>query len=290
MGALIAMKYPTKLFLKAADHTYVQCGSGRKAWGCWGGKSGGAAFNNGTGSTQRADAIAEPNERAGITCYLINGVCHQAANRILLPAGIIVSGARGYAVSSAMFGTYGKMGVNHLPCYAPFNQRVGVTGDLPECLAPGVRLGPREVIVSEAEKKYLSSVRQAYKRLDVRGGSLFDTIGLQIDLFERQVRFSLGEDIGAAAGKLRFVKESLELRHHQLIEVFRNKELSPTEFVVLFNALTLQFQDEIASSINKSQYKKLFALASDERVLLADPVAVKFAFGEKTATEVYGQL
>lgn len=66
----------------------VACGTLGKVWGCWGGKTGGTALRRAPGSTLRADRIAEPDERAGITCYLINGVCHQAANRILLPAGI----------------------------------------------------------------------------------------------------------------------------------------------------------------------------------------------------------
>ena len=140
MGTLIAKKYPTKLFLKAADHTYVECSTGGKAWSCWGGKTGGTAFNSGTGSTRRADAIAESNEHAGITCYLVNGVCHQAANRILVSAGILVSTARGYALSQAVFGTYGRAGV--WPCSAPFNQQVGVTGDLPECSAAASPAGP----------------------------------------------------------------------------------------------------------------------------------------------------
>ena len=88
MGILVAKRYPTKLFLKLADHTYVECGTGKKAWGCWGGKTGGTALRQAPGSTKRADRIAQTDEKANIKCYLINGVCHQAANRILLPAGI----------------------------------------------------------------------------------------------------------------------------------------------------------------------------------------------------------
>jgi hypothetical protein len=133
MGTLVAKKYPTKLFANAADHTYVECSNGARGWSCWGSKTGGTAFNSGAGSTNRADSIAEPNERAGITCYLINGVCHQAANRILLPAGILVSAARGYSVSSAIFGPYGRAGL--WPCSALFNQYAGITGDLPGCMA-----------------------------------------------------------------------------------------------------------------------------------------------------------
>ena len=74
MGTLVAMHYPTVLAFGAADHTYVKCGTGGKAWSCWGGKTGGTVLRGASGSTSQADAIAEPNERAGVTCYLINGV------------------------------------------------------------------------------------------------------------------------------------------------------------------------------------------------------------------------
>ena len=83
MGVLIAKRYPAKLFANLADHTYVECGTGGR-WSCWGGKTGGTELRRATGSTQRADDIAGKNEKAGISCYLINGVCHQAANRIFL--------------------------------------------------------------------------------------------------------------------------------------------------------------------------------------------------------------
>jgi hypothetical protein len=135
MGTLIAKKYPTSLFAKAADHTYVECGTGAKGWGCWGGKAGGSAFRQGTGSTAQAAAIAQPNEKAGIRCYLVNGVCHQAANRILIPTGITVLGARGYQLSQLLYGTYGRLGV--FPCRSPFHQHPGVGGDLPECAVAG---------------------------------------------------------------------------------------------------------------------------------------------------------
>ena len=74
MGQLIAWHYRTTLFAKLADHTYVTCGDRGKAWSCWGGKQGGTILRQGTGSTEQANAIAGTNERAGITCYLIN-VC-----------------------------------------------------------------------------------------------------------------------------------------------------------------------------------------------------------------------
>ena len=58
MGTIIAVKYPTKLFLKFFDHTYVMCGTGKVRWPCWGGSTGGTAFRRASASTMRAALIA----------------------------------------------------------------------------------------------------------------------------------------------------------------------------------------------------------------------------------------
>src|SRR5438270_1164190 len=201
MGTLVAMHYPTKLAFGAADHTYVMCGTGGTAWGCWGGKTGGTVLRSGSGSTSQADAIAEPNERAGITCYLINGVCHQAANRILFPAGIFVTGARGYGVSSALFGPYGRPRGPLGTCSAPFNQHTGVTGDLPACATPELGVKAAEGVRSPQEEAYLARVTQAYRQVDdlpleaarKPEGLLPD---FMVQLFDYQIEFKLGESLG----------------------------------------------------------------------------------------------
>lgn len=135
MGQLIAKRYRTSMMAYLADHTHVECGAG-KAWGCFGGTQNGQAINAGEGSTARANEIAEPNGKAGVGRYLIDGVCHQAANRILLPANRLVTNARGYWLFVAIFGTYGRSG---------FNMHPNVTGDLPECTAAksGIDISPR---------------------------------------------------------------------------------------------------------------------------------------------------
>ena len=293
MGLLIAKKYPTKLFLNAADHTYVECGNGGKAWGCWGGNTGGTAFNSGTGSTKRADCIAKPNERAGITCYLVNGVCHQAANRILLPAGILVSAARGYSVSSAIFGTYGRVGF--WLCSAPFDQCPGVTGDLPACLATksptpksGKALAPTLPLL-EGEDKHIRSIKQAYNKFDHLGATPLGAMKFHADLFDREVKFRLGEDLGKVAKELRLAKETVELNHRHMVEAFAHKKMLPAEFIKAFNNMTLKFQDDVASALNKTQYKKLLDLKRDEKVILADPDIIKKLYGEGTVNEVYAE-
>ena len=158
MGTLVAMRYATSLFADLADHTYVKCGTGAKAWSCWGGKTGGTELRRGVGSTNQADAIAESNERARISCYLINGVCHQAANRILFAASVTVRGARGYDVSEALFGTYGRPRGPFGTCRSPFNQNTGITGDMPQCT--DTRKGKRKAGL--ARPRHLSSGRAVH--------------------------------------------------------------------------------------------------------------------------------
>src|SRR5947208_2378474 len=88
------------------DHTYVESTCGLK-WGCFGRDGGGNLLASGTGSSIIADCLSQPNSEAGIS-YRKTGVCHQAANRILHPAGVTVANCRGYAVSVFRYNTYGK--------------------------------------------------------------------------------------------------------------------------------------------------------------------------------------
>jgi|GEM_PF-946533 hypothetical protein len=297
MGTLIAKKYPTKLFLKAADHTYVECSTGGKGWACWGGKSGGTAFNRGSGSTRRADAIAGSNERAGITCYLVNGVCHQAANRILVAAGVLVSAARGYALSQAVFGPYGRAG--NLPCSSVFNQHVGVTGDLAACTAVANPVATRaamantpKLVGSPADAAHIRSIKSMYNRVDPKALTAMDAIEFNIHVFERELSHRFGEALNNTSRQgLRLAKTAIETAHHQLSTDWVGQTMSPEEYIKTFNRLTDRFQDDCANALAKKPlYRRLLELDLDERVVLADPDAVDQAFGEGTARRVYGKL
>jgi len=89
------------------DHTYVTVGDVH--YGCWGGSKGGKVISKGTGKSKKASCMANYaciDGTAGIA-YGISGVCHQTANRILKPADITVSKAKGYAASTLMYNKYG---------------------------------------------------------------------------------------------------------------------------------------------------------------------------------------
>jgi hypothetical protein len=100
------------------DHTYAISHCGLR-WRCWGRSTGGKSICSGIGSSVVADCLSQRNSRARIL-YMITGVCHQTANRILHPAGVTVALASGYSVSVFRFGVYGLDGwPERFPCYAP---------------------------------------------------------------------------------------------------------------------------------------------------------------------------
>lgn len=294
MGTLVVMKYSTSMFGNLADHTYVQCGTGRKAWGCWGGKTGGTELRRSPGSTKRANAIAGPDERAGIKCYLINGVCHQAANRILLPASITVRGARGYDVSEALFGTYGRPRGPFGTCLSPFNQYLNMTGDLPECIETRAtrqkvtRKAPTQLTGERTrEHQYIKGVLAIYgkderKLRSARGLIGPDLAAFHLKLFMYKAEYSLGSKLDKPlAAKLRDIRLSTEWSRMKLEDMFTNREMKASEFVDAFNKETILFQEAAAGALTASHYKLLFGLKPGETVILADPRIIKKIYGSK---------
>lgn len=296
MGSLVAMRYPTVLFAKLADHTYVRCGNGGKAWGCWGGSSGGEMLISGTGSTKRADKIAGSDGKAGISCYLVNGVCHQAANRILSPANILVEGARGYSVSSLMFGTYGKVGI--WPCRSPFHRHTDVHGGLPECVeAAGaldrVELHPAlRANLPRIDPSFMKYVRGAYTRYMRRAShSRLEEINFATNVYQREVESRLGRLSEKEWRGLEDAKAKEEIRHAALVVERENKSLSETDavdFITEFNALTEAFQHDIANCLTAKRYKQLMNLDRDDILLLADPDILRTLYGDRVVKRAFG--
>lgn len=101
------------------EHTYVTSSNGY-SWNCWGRDKGGKEICRARGNARLANKIAQPQPPdegfailynnipcARIERYLIDGVCHQAANRILFPAKRLVDKAKGSVITCAWFGLYG---------------------------------------------------------------------------------------------------------------------------------------------------------------------------------------
>ncbi|MEA3466811.1 MAG: hypothetical protein U9R57_01135 [Thermodesulfobacteriota bacterium] len=279
MGILAVRRYPTKLFLELADHTYVECGTGKKGWACWGGKTGGTALRKAPGSSSRADKIAQPNEKAGIKCYLINGVCHQAANRILLPAGITVRGARGYSISEALFGPYGRIGF--WTCKSPFKKYSSTSGDLPECVptkkqAKAMGLFKKRSADDMADWQYIQKTlaiyREGEKQIKMKSLQLSDAMQLQVRLFQHMVDFQLGPMVDKKLNtKILKVREATEKKIEKTQDGITKVKTDMREYAEALNKITERFQDEMANLLSAEAYKALFDLKPEERIVLADP-------------------
>ena len=286
MGELIVKYYPTKLFLKAADHTYVKC-RGEEAWSCWGGDTGGKTLRQAAGSTKRADKIAQPNEKAGIKCYLINGVCHQAANRILLPAGITVRGVRGYSISQALFGPYGRIGI--WPCKSPFKKYPNTTGDIDECISrKSLAVIHERSAEDKADWQYIQKVLPLYskgeKLVKKKSFNPADARDLNVDLFLLMADFELGPMMKKKLNSyLKEVRKQTEVSIEKAqVDMKKTKgmaNIKEKEYVKRFNKITKKFQDEMANLLSAEEYEALFALNRDERIVLADPDILKSEYG-----------
>lgn len=280
MGRLIAKRFRTSTMGYLADHTYVECGAGR-AWGCWGGKAGGKLLDSGVGSTNRANMIAGLDERAGITRYLIDGVCHQAANRILAPAGILVSNARGYWLSQFVFGAYGR---------STFNMHAGITGDLQECTTKAAEAVPITTFVSrtkDRERYREHALVRSNKAYQAHQQTLeltdLDLLNFNVRRFVLDVGILLDDALKpqSLAG-LRNAKSSLELNLFELEAVLTSGRMNSAEFVRTFDESTDKFQDNAANVLNEREYQELFRESRDSRIRLTDPEAVDEAFGPGT--------
>ncbi|MCD0247120.1 hypothetical protein JWH11_17400 [Xanthomonas melonis] len=314
MGTLQVCCYPTTIALNLADHTYVSCGSGAFAWGCWGGKQGGTVVDVGNGSTLRAEKIAEPDERAGITHYLVNGVCHQAANRILKPADIVAENARGYLLSVALFHIYGRESAGLGLFKAPYFEYVGVSGDIGQCLSAshtssidntpvGAAAGGHSrafmresLVLHELERNWLEELQDDFKIneltspdvLEKNLRKLWDERAEQVLAFELQ-HFGLllryrsrlrGEDFEKSIYmELMNIRRRFELNRLRLELALAVDPVNRwIAFVNFFDELVVNFQADLQQALNDRDYVALLDISPNERIVLSDPEIVKNAY------------
>lgn len=291
MGRLEIWHHPTKLFAKAADHTYVRCENGGKVWGCWGGNEGGQFLRRGRGSTTRADAIAEENERAGISHYLVNGVCHQAANRIVIGAGITVRGARGSGVSEAIFGVYGRQLWG--PYHGRFDAHEHVSGEVPECARAAFAGSPVNgfainVDDSGDDAQFVRQSLTLYRdapRPPIAAGSRGSTTSSEYRawrasvavhhsrLFDLWARHRLTQN--ASEKRLSALEELRGALESEQLDIAAETASDPSSnrsLVVAMNDLTLRFQREAKNLVSDTEYLLLFDLmAFEDEIILFDP-------------------
>lgn len=156
-----------------ADHTYLSCDNGR-SWDCFSRGKGGVMIFEAQAGAKHAQHMSALGHDAGIE-YAITGIGHQAANRMLWPAGCLLSEAKGFWACAMLFGAYGSDAARWLG---------SLTGGIPEPsgqteppraltrIAPGLR-----GLASSIQERYLKAAGGAHDPDEL----LFDEFALIMD-------------------------------------------------------------------------------------------------------------
>jgi hypothetical protein len=79
--------------------------------------------------------------------------------------------------------------------------------------------------------------------------------------------------------RLLAIRREIETRRMNAEADYAVGNLVGSEFVTIFNQITLDFQAQTADALTDGQYQTLFRLNKEERVLLADPEISRDRFG-----------
>jgi hypothetical protein len=233
----------------------------------------------------RANTIAEPNEQGGLRCYLINGVCHQAANRILHPAGITVRGARGYWLSVSLYGVYGRPIASHSRCSSPFLTHSQVSGDLSACMrtAAAHPSDSSDEATDIPYQRFLGESIALQQFLDQFDMASPFRLSLEFSLapFEAMIRYRLGEGfVGSSTGReLMGVRAKFEIDRVPIEISVTSGVLEPALFVLRHNDLVRGFQRDIGHILDEERYRALLDLAKGELLVLGDSDIAREAYG-----------
>jgi hypothetical protein len=272
MATLRGHAIPTLFGL--ADHTYVTCAGGY-AWPCWGRSAGGRIISTGTGSSAQANCISWPSSTAGLI-YGVTGVCHQTANRILWPAGITVSRAKGYWASFLAYGTYGTD-------VAAWLIRLGVcstsTGEIAQCgiRARGAETGELppdrkdRALARDIKALYLKNVspQEHKRRMTVRGATDLKLVGAETKLvmqhrLGRTVRAAKVKDIQTIQTDLFSAKDEIGLHLHE-------GKIGGEELAQKMNAAVNKALKDCLKALGRDGYTGLLELEPGETINIVDP-------------------
>lgn len=252
------------------DHTYVTSSEGH-VWNCWGRSSGGTVICSGEADAGAADCISQKNSRAGII-YGITGVCHQTANRILLPANCIVSGAKNYWLTAFIYGTYGVRFPSSLLSFRKRIARCNLGAeDLPE-------IKSADSLRGNDEKLYIQRINSLYNHY----GNMYRDLDASRErdivpsLLGNELRITINYRLGSAAetataNKLVSYQEQLLQEKRTLDTALLKKSLSPVRYAKEVNELAATVFKGILAVLGDRNYTELFGLSPQEPREIVDP-------------------
>lgn len=297
-----------------ADHTNVTCtGAQGNLWVCCGVPPAGPIICTGPGSTQQADCLSTPavtpkfNDTAGLL-YAVTGVCHQAANRVLFAANLLINNkCRGIKASVATYGLRGKsipairarlamklrfnalMIFNGLVKAAgavdwvnKLNNCVNVVGDLPPCLPP---LGgqPPVTPASDFEQDYLDAMNGLYE-----GGTLIPDDDLHHDALTLQLTQGLDASKTEALRVpiLKLLSHNLDVQA-DVVADFLEGVIDTQTFVESTNKLAVDLQAQILDVLGPDQYVRTMDAQPGEFYWVVDPSIALEGYGDRFSIDQF---
>ncbi|MDD5057192.1 MAG: hypothetical protein PHQ60_04915 [Sideroxydans sp.] len=276
IGYAVPLSLPMPKLSELADHTYVRTADGRGVWGCWGRSDGGAEICRGGGSSKQADCYSQPWGTTGIV-YGVTGVCHQTANRILYPAGAIVSGAHGYWLSSAVYGTYGDAigwAAKRLACYWTGGDKLARASlkAMPEKASDAKLATAQNNDDAEYTKEIIAlyeEVANAPNNFAAKKGAAPSYLSRELEI---AMKYKLGKKANSdnASAAIQIQKE-LHAELNKLVDGLYSEALTPAEYANQANDLFNKKFKSINGEIGKANYQKLFNIAPEVKLLLINP-------------------
>ncbi len=242
------------------DHAYVTSSEGHR-WGCFGGTQGGREICRGSGDAGAAHCISHPDAEAGID-YGVTGVCHQAANRILWPAGVVVSGAGGYALSSMIYGAYGTPTETAQQEWQDVIKRCAA--DQVSEQPPGVQDALRRL--TKKEREYTAALIALHTQAGRRGAA--DLPAQETALL---IRYRLPEADGGLIEAVQGMREKLLAQKRTLDAGLQGKRFDGARYAAEVNDLINKSLEECARVIGKEPFQRLFGLVPGERCEVVVP-------------------
>jgi hypothetical protein len=253
---------------RGGDHTYAKSNCGLR-WGCFGRDTGGTEIVRGMGSSTIADCLSQPQSHAGIF-YGITGVCHQAANRILDPAGIKVIGCGGYATSVLAYGEYGiGRWLGRLQCYVN-----------PQILTAGGQICRRiRNLSSSLDINHSVVSNYVFAQGAQRGGEVLD--------FSAIAEATLGHPLEERArAQLQVIQAELRGAQFELIRRLQCGEITPDQYLGNFNNVLRSAMEKCRDLLGDKLFRDIFGEAGLHPEGLVD----KNAFTEQAATGVHRRV
>jgi hypothetical protein len=241
------------------DHTFVVSSCGLQ-WPCFGQSNKGTLISSGFGNSFEADCRSYPEGwrvfprgtfalYAGVT-YSVDGVCHQASNRILYGAGVTVAGAPGFPASSRVFGVYG--GVDPLPemasCVGANTIRAGARVSFTKLVKLGV---PLQVSGSDSRSAQMKS----YDSTATATASVPDSIDELAAFLELKLSHAVNHDL---LHGLFDAQCELRRKRRSLVRGLENGELSKTQYLPELDAAFVTFMNESMKILGKEEFIRVY--------------------------------